>query len=209
MPLVLYQGKNRWRVAREFSELFAEAVRSWPGVPRYAHLSIDQTKVGPDELHGELRGRIAQLAMMAAFRESWPLLQQLVPLLAELVRVGGIDDLWEILVYIATTTRQAERWHRFAEAVQRQVPGGGELMNKTQKMLEIYGDVREQEARQKALQEGRREGVLMTQVRTIEGLLGREVPWSTIEAATGVDEATFGRLKQQLEAGADGADHPN
>ena len=51
--------------------------------------------------------------------------------------------------------------------------------------------------------------MMMTQVRTIEGLLGREVPWSTIEAATGVDEATFGRLKQQLEAAAAGADHPN
>ena len=170
-------------------------------MPRYAHLLIDQTKVGPDEVHGELRGRIAQLAMMAAYRASWPVMQRLVPLLAELVRVGGIDDLRELLVYIATTTRQAERWHRFAEAVQRQVPGGGELMNKTQKMLEIYGEVREQE--------GRREGVLMTQVRTIEGLLGREVPWSKIGAATGVDEAMFGRLKQQLEAAAAGADHPN
>ena len=86
-------------------------------MPRYAHLLIDQTKVGPDELHGELRGRIAQLAMMAAYRKSWPLLQRLVPLLAELVRVGGIDDLRELLVCIATTTRQAERWHRFADAV--------------------------------------------------------------------------------------------
>ena len=65
-------------------------------------------------------------------------------------------------------------------------------MNKTQEMLEIYGEV--------VQQEGRQEGVLMTQVRTIEGLLGRDVPWATIEAATGIDEATFGRLKQQLEA---------
>ena len=69
-------------------------------------------------------------------------------------------------------------------------------MNKTQEMLEIYGEVVQQEARQ----EGRQEGVLMTQVSTIEGLLDRDVPWATIEAATGIDEATFGRLKQQLEA---------
>ena len=75
-------------------------------------------------------------------------------------------------------------------------------------MLEIYGEVIGQEARQKALQEGRRD-LVMTQVRTIEGLLCREVPWSTIEVATGIAEATFGRLKRQLEAAAAGADHPN
>ena len=85
-------------------------------------------------------------------------------------------------------------------------------MNKTQEMLEIYGEVVQQEARQmglregrqeglqEGLQEGRQEGVLMTQVSTIEGLLDRDVPWATIEAPTGIDEATFGRLKQQLEA---------
>ena len=44
-------------------------------------------------------------------------------------------------------------------------------------------------------QEGRREG----QVRTIEGLLRQDFPWSAIEAATGIDEAAFRRLKQQLD----------
>ena len=205
MPLVLYQGKHGWSPAREFSELFSVAVRGWPGVPRYAHLLIDQTEVGPDELHGELRGRIAQLALMAAYRASWPVMQRLVPLLAELVQVGGIDELRQIVVYMAATTREPERWHRFADAVRRHVPGGAELMNKTQEMLEIYGEVIQQEARQ----EGRREGVLMTQVRTIEGLLGRDVPWATIEAATGIDETTFGRLKQQMEATGSGTNHPN
>ena len=143
--------------------------------------------------------------MMAAYRASWPVLQRLVPLLAELGQVGGNEDLRQIVVYIATTTREPERWHRFADAVRRQVPGGAELMNKTQEMIKVYGEVREQEGRR----EGHREGVLMTQVRTIEGFLRRDVPWSTIEAATGIDEATFGRLKQQLEAAGDDTNHPN
>ena len=101
-------------------------------------------------------------------------------------RVGGTEDLREIVVYIATTTRDPERWHRFAEAVRREVPGGGELMGKTEKMLEIYAERKEQEARQ--------EGELRGKVLTIEGSLGRDVPWSIIEAATGVDQATFGRV---------------
>ncbi|MDE0228416.1 MAG: hypothetical protein OXJ62_06130, partial [Spirochaetaceae bacterium] len=65
----------------------------------YAHLLVDQTKVGPSEL----RGRIAQLALMAAYRASWPVMRRLVPLLAELVQVGGTDELRQIVVYMAAT----------------------------------------------------------------------------------------------------------
>ena len=122
-------------------------------------------------------------------------------LLAELGQEGGTEDLRQIVVYIATTTRDPERWHRFADAVRRGVPGGGELMSKTEEMLEIYGEMREQE--------GRQEGELRGKVLTIEGFLGRDVPWTTIEAATGVDQATFGRLKQQLDAADDDTNHPN
>ncbi|MDE2890945.1 MAG: hypothetical protein OXN86_00340 [Chloroflexota bacterium] len=85
-------SEGQWR-QRQHSELFAPAVRDWPGVPRHAHLLIDQTRVGPDELRGELLGRIAQLALMAAYRASWSVMQRLVPLLAELVQVGGTDEL--------------------------------------------------------------------------------------------------------------------
>ena len=205
VPLVLYQGGRVWREACEFAELFAEAVRDWPGVPRYAHLLIDQTQVRPEEVRGELLGRIAQLAMMAAYRADWPVLEGLVPLLAELAQAGGDEELRRIVVYIAATTREPERWYRFAEAVRRQVPGGGELMNKTEEMIEIYGDMRAREARQ----EGRQEGELRGKVQTIEGLVGRDVPWSIIEAATGIDEAAFDRLKHQLDAGDGDATHSN
>ena len=34
---------------------------------------------------------------------------------------------------------------------------------------------------------------------TIEGFLRRDVPWSTIEAATGIDEAAFRKLERQLD----------
>ena len=78
-------------------------------------------------------------------------------------------------------------------------------MNKTEEMLEIYGEVIKQEFRQ----EGLREGELRGKVLTIEGFLGRDVPWSTIEAATGIDEATFRRLKHQFEAVDDGTPHPD
>ena len=55
------------------------------------------------------------------------------------------------------------------------------------------------EGRQEGRREGRQEGELRGQLQTIQGFLGRDVPWSTIEAATGIDEATFRRLKQQFD----------
>ena len=111
-------------------------------------------------------------------------------------------------------------WRRFAEAVRRQVPGGGELMNKTEEMIEIYGELREREGRQEGIQAGRQEGIQAGrqegiqegrqegiqegrqrgQLGTIEKFLQAGVEWSTIEAATGIDAAAFDQLKHQLDA---------
>ena len=52
--------------------------------------------------------------------------------------------------------------------------------------------------------EGLYEGELKGRIRTIEGFLNRSVPWSTIEAATGIDEAAFRKLKQHVDADDDG-----
>ncbi len=204
VPLVLYQGRRgSWTPAREFAELFAPAVRDWPAVPRYAHLLLDQTQAQPEDLRGAVRGRSAQLALMAAARESSELLRRLVLLLAEMMRQdGAIDELRQFVVYVAAaTTKAPERWNRFAEAVRRDVPGGEEVMTDTRGMIEAYAEVVEQEALQKGRQEGRQEGVL----RTIEGLVGRNVPWATITAATGIDEAEFRRLRQHPESAVDEA----
>ena len=61
------------------------------------------------------------------------------------------------------------------------------------------------EGRQEGRQEGRRKGKLEGQIRTIEGFLERDIPWSSIEAATGIDEAAFRKFKRQLDATGDGA----
>ena len=150
--------------------------------------------------------------MMAAYRASWPVLR-LVPLLAQLGRVGSIEDLRQIVVYIAVTTRDAEDWRRFATAVRQEVPKiGGELMNKAEEMLEVSmeylahrarQEVRQearearQEARQAGLEEGREEGRREGQVEIVENFLEAGVPWSTIEAATGIDQDKLRALKQR------------
>ena len=97
-------------------------------------------------------------------------------------------------------TQPQERQQQITEALLRNVPGhGGEVMNYVQQMVN--------EGWQKGIREGRQEGELRGQLQTIQGFLERAVPWSTIEAATGIDEAAFRRLKQQLDD--NGAGHAN
>ena len=64
----------------------------------------------------------------------------------------------------------------------------------------------ELKGRREGRQEGRREGELKGQVRAIEGFVARDIPWPTIEAATGIDEATFRRLRQRVDAKDDGTE---
>ena len=56
VPLVFYQGPGRWRHATEFAELFADPVRDWPWVPRFAHLLVDQSRENPQAVRGRLHG---------------------------------------------------------------------------------------------------------------------------------------------------------
>ena len=80
----------------------------------------------------------------------------------------------------------------------REAPGrGGDVMNYVEQLIE--------RGRQEGRQEGRRKGKLEGQIRTIEGFLERDIPWSSIEAATGIDEAAFRKFKRQLDATDDGA----
>ena len=50
--VVFYQGPGRWRHATEFAELFADSIRDWPWVPRFAHLLVDQSRENPQAVRG-------------------------------------------------------------------------------------------------------------------------------------------------------------
>jgi len=56
-----------------------------------------------------------------------------------------------------------------------------------------------QELLEEGRAEGRAEGEQRSKVEVIEGLLRVGVDWQVIEAGTGINEAQFQLLKQQLE----------
>ena len=85
VPMVFYLGSGRWRHATEFSELFAGEVRGWRWLPRFEHVLIDHSETEPEGVRGRLKGRVAQLIMLAVCRAAvaWPALERALPLLAD------------------------------------------------------------------------------------------------------------------------------
>ena len=176
MSVVFYQGAQRWNHSTEFSDLFPEATRSWPWVPRFTHELVDQTTLEPEAVGGGLKGRIAQLLMMAAFgRNVDTALQLTAQLILLLNRTGGgVDEFRRFFLYLAST-QDREVIESFGETLQRQgFEQGGEIMT--------YAE----EVRAEA------------QVEMVEGLLRVGVTWDVIEAATGLTETSFQALKAQL-----------
>ena len=199
VPLVFYQGAQRWRYEREFADLVTDAAPEWRWVPRFEHLLIDQTEMAAESVTGAVAARLLQIAMMAAFREApGDLLERATRLIGELYHAAGFEEVAKHVEYVLATQPQAHR-KLFSEALRTHVPGrGGEVMNYVEEMIE--------RGRREGRQEGRREGELKGRVRAIEGFVARDIPWSTIEAATGIDEATFRRLRQRIDAEDNGAE---
>jgi predicted transposase YdaD len=182
VPLVFYQGEGIWSYSSEFADLFAESVRDWPGVPRFSHRLIDQSGMQPDEVRGDLKVRLMQLVMLAAYHPALAWMEQVARLLSSLSSLapsGGINYVRIFVLYILAT-QEPEAAQSFREVLQRYAPEVGDnLMTYAQQLLE--------------------KGRLEERVRMIEGLLRAGAEWSMIEAASGIDEAQFQALKQQLQ----------
>jgi len=182
VPLVFYQGEGSWLYSCEFADLFAESVRDWPGVPHFFHGLIDQSGIQPEEVRGDLKARLMQLVMLAAYHPTLAWMEQVARLLSSLSSLapsGGINYVRIFVLYILAT-QEPEAAQSFREVLQRYAPEVGDnLMTYAQQLLE--------------------KGRLEERVRMIEGFLRAGAEWSMIEAASGIDEVQFQALKQQLQ----------
>jgi len=187
VPLVFYQGERSWSYSSEFADLFAESVRNWPGVPRFSHGLIDQSGLQPEEVQGEVKAQIMQLVMMAAYHPTLAWMDQVARLLdslSSLAPSGGVNYVRIFVLYVLST-QEPEAARSFREVLLRHAPQvGDDLMTYAQELLK----------------EGRTEGEIKAEVRIIENLLREGMEWAAIERVTGVNEAQFKTLKQQVEA---------
>ena len=182
VPLVFYQGERSWSYSSEFAELFAESVRDWPGVPRFSHGLIDQSGMQPDEVQGDLKVRIMQLVMLAAYHPTLAWMERVASLLDSLASLppsGGINHVRLFVLYILAT-QEPQAAQSFRDVLRQYAPAvGDDLMTYAQELL-AQGEIR-------------------AQVRIIENLLREGMEWPVIERVTGVNEAQFQALKQQVE----------
>ena len=198
VPMVLYHGPRRWSWPREFAELFPAGMQQWSWLPHWEHLLIDLGALGPERVRGELKGRIAQLSMIAAYRDARRILRDVLPLLGELYRRGEVDDFGRLVLYIYATQKEEIR-EQFAQGLHRQVPGsGGEVMNYLEQLVEQGRQAGRQEGRQAGRQEGREAGRQEGELATIERLVRAGVEWNIIESATGIDRAALRTLRRKL-----------
>jgi predicted transposase YdaD len=203
VPLVFYQGARSWTYSPEFAELFAEAVRDWPWVPRFRHGLIDQSALAPEDLPGDLPVRLMQMVLLAVSHPERPweaLVGQLIAELATWPSRGGLDYIRIFLRYLLHTQERAalETLHT---VLRHQAPVVGEqLMTYAQELRQEGERQGREEGREEGREAGRTEGELRAEVRIIENLLREGMEWAAIARITGIDETEFRALKQRLDA---------
>ena len=207
VPIVFYQGARGWTHSTEFADLFPAAARAWPWIPRFAHVLLDQTALGPASVGGNVKGRIAQLLLMAAFGQEAHEALRLAAELASSPEASDEGDSLDLFLFYLTRTQESEGVATFKEAMEHHgIDIGGKLMTYAQELLEqgrAEGQAQGRaEGQAQGRAEGQAEGRSETQVEVVEGLLRVGVTWDVIKAATGLAEADFQALKAQL-AGPD------
>ena len=185
VPVVFYQGERRWTYSTQFGDLFVGESHGLPWNPRFSHELFDQTALEPTAIGGGVKGRIAQLLIMAAFNHHLgPALQLVAELLPLLTEAGaGLDERQQFYLYLLHTQdpgavrklRETLRQRGFAE--------GDEIMTYAEQLLA------EGEAK------GRAEGRLEERIQIVQGLIEAGAAWNIIETATGLTQAAFEELK--------------
>ena len=191
LPLVFYQGERAWSHSTEFSDLFAELARDWPGTPKFSHALIDQSGMQVSEAQGEVKARIMQLLMLAAYHPAVGWMERVAELWASLSSLpssGGVNYVRTFVLYVLST-QEADVAQSFREVLSRYAPEvGDEVMTYAQELL----------AEGRA--EGQVEGKLRYQLEVVDNLLQEGLAWPVIERIAGVNEAQYEALKRQVEA---------
>ena len=190
MPVVFYQGTSAWTYSTEFSDLFPEATRAWPWIPRFSHVLLDQTTLTPETVTGKVRTRIVQLLLMAASGHHTPEALRLAAALAASPEARDASNL-NLFVQYLTSTQDPEGINLFDETMKDHgIDIGATLMTYAQQLME--------KGRAEGLAEGRTEGRMKNQVENVQGFLQAGVAWEVITTATGLTEADFEELKAQM-----------
>jgi predicted transposase/invertase (TIGR01784 family) len=95
LPLVIYHGKARWRIARSFSGLIEVPEVFKPYLPEFTYLLTDLSHLSDEEIKGEVILHMGLWVLKHIFRGELPKqLPRLMELLPDLIaQPGGLEFL--------------------------------------------------------------------------------------------------------------------
>jgi len=190
LPIVFYQGETNWNYSNEFSDLFLYMIPGANFYPAFKHVLIDQSRFQNHDIKGDIKAKIAQLLMRAAFhgniREIFDLLGKLI---AKLPETGGINYI-RVFIFYLVATQESKTVVEFADLMQKHhsTDFGGQMVTLAQEWFS------EGEAR------GEKRGEVKGKLEIIENFLKTGIGWDIIYKATGINQESFQELKKKLQS---------
>jgi predicted transposase/invertase (TIGR01784 family) len=193
VPVVFYQGENKWTYSTEFSDLFRPEERESSFIPHLTHFLVDQSGINSSEVKGALKAKIAQLLMLAAYHEVMEELFEILPhLLAQVPLEGGHDYIVFFVRYLADT--------QAPEAVDKLIELTRQLSTEVGGEMRTASQVWTLEGEKKGRKEGEKKGEIKGKIETIESFLKAGVAWDIIINATGITQEKLQELKAKLHS---------
>lgn len=158
-PLVVYHGRRRWRVPRNFSGLIewqgVESLRSY--VPEFAYHLVDLSHLSETDIKGAAFLRVGLLLLKYIFsRDLVPRLPEILALLP-LPEQSAVEYLRTVLYYLSKGTRKVTE-RQFATALTEAFSTEGEKTMKS--MIDVW------------IEQGEQKGTAATTLRLLQRRFG-------------------------------------
>lgn len=201
LPLVLYHGAERWRMADRFLALFGELDdQLLPYVPAFRYELCDLNLPDAGAIRGKVLNRLILLALKRVFdSEPKQALAEILPLVREILnRETALEMLEVLLRYYVQASKALDE-----EAIRQLIDSDGD--NAMQTFIDRYIEQGRQQGLFAGLQEGReagrQEGQRQASIKMLQRLMARKFGTLSAEQQqriTQADEACLLRWAEQV-----------
>lgn len=165
-PVVVYHGRTRWRVARNFGALIASGGSMQKYTPEFEYHLVDLSALSDEEIKGAVFLRVGLLLLKYIFtKRLWsqlPLILGLLPVPEE----SALEYFYTSMRYVAEVTGQVTAG-KFQEIVHAAFPARGE------NVMQMFDAEWIEKGMQKGLQQGRQDGMAALTIRLLQRRIGK------------------------------------
>ena len=162
VPMVVYHGKERWKVSLAFEDLFQLPDSFRKMVPKFQYLLCDLTRYSDEEIKGAVSLRVFLLLLKNIFMEDFPRkFPEILRLLSGLSnKQSGLEYLETILRYVASgadTITPEEMGRNIEQIFEEQ--GGNVMATLAEQWIEEGMQQGIQQGMQQGIQKGIQQGI--------------------------------------------------